>query len=115
MARRATIVDIAEAAGVSIATVDRVLNHRLPVRHETALRVVEAAERIGYHAAGLLKQRMKEAPGRRLGFLLQKPDEFYRALARRWLPKRRPRRTQPAGRSSSSTRKSARQRSRSGY
>jgi LacI family transcriptional regulator len=80
MAPRATIVDIAEAAGVSVATVDRVLNDRLPVRQQTALRVVEAAERIGYHAAGLLKQRIKEAPVRRLGFLLQKRDEFYRAF-----------------------------------
>ncbi len=80
MASRATITDIAAAAGVSVATVDRVLNDRLPVRYETALRVVEAAERIGYHAAGLLKQRIKEAPARRLGFLLQKPDEFYRAF-----------------------------------
>jgi len=54
MVRRATLVDIAEAAEVSVATVDRVLNDRLPVRYETALRVVEAAERVGYHAAGLL-------------------------------------------------------------
>lgn len=80
MARRATILDIAAAAGVSVATVDRVLNNRLPVRIETALRVVEAAERIGYHAAGLMKQRIRERPVRRLGFLLQKRDEFYRAF-----------------------------------
>lgn len=78
--RRATIMDIASTAGVSVATVDRVLNHRLPVRYETALRVVEAAERIGYHAAGLMKQRIKEAPMRRFGFLLQKRDAFYRAF-----------------------------------
>jgi LacI family transcriptional regulator len=81
MARRATIADIAQAAGLSVATVDRVLNHRLPVRYETALRVVDAAERIGYHAAGLLKQRLRETPERRLGFLLQKRDEFYRTFA----------------------------------
>ena len=36
MARRPTIQDIAEEAGVSVATVDRVLNGRLKVREETA-------------------------------------------------------------------------------
>ena len=45
--RRPTIADLAQAAGVSVATVDRVLNGRLPVRSETARKVSEAAERIG--------------------------------------------------------------------
>src|SRR5205823_2279992 len=66
-----------------VATVDRVLNGRLPVREQTALRVVAAAESIGYHATGLLKQRLNEAPQRTFIFLLQKrQDEFYQALAR---------------------------------
>ena len=52
MGRRPTIQDLAENAGVSVATVDRVLNRRLPVRESTALRVVSAAEAIGYHATG---------------------------------------------------------------
>ena len=82
MVKRPTIADLAQASGVSVATVDRVLNRRLPVREETALRVVGAAERIGYHATGLLKQRLAEVPHRDLGFILQKRnDEFYRALA----------------------------------
>ena len=50
MARRPTIGDLAEAAGVSVATVDRVLNGRHPVREETARRVFEAATELGYHA-----------------------------------------------------------------
>ena len=70
MARRPTINDLARAAGVSVATVDRVLNRRLPVREDTALRVVAAAETIGYHATGLLKRRLAEAPRRHFGFLL---------------------------------------------
>ncbi len=78
--KRVTIADLARASAVSVATVDRVLNRRLPVREHTALRVAEAAERIGYHAAGLMKQRIKETPVRRLGFLLQKRGEFYRAF-----------------------------------
>lgn len=82
MVKRPTIQDLAVAAGVSVATVDRVLNRRLPVREDTALRVVEAAERIGFHATGLLRQRVREKPKRSFGFLLQKKDhEFYRNFA----------------------------------
>ncbi|ECF1263574.1 LacI family transcriptional regulator, partial [Salmonella enterica subsp. enterica serovar Uganda] len=36
MSKRATISDLAEEAGVSVATVDRVLNGRLPVKAGTA-------------------------------------------------------------------------------
>lgn len=84
MRKRATIQDLAAAAGVSVATVDRVLNRRLPVKEATAARVVAAAEQIGYHATGLLKQRLAEAPSCSLGFLLQKrSNDFYRAMAER--------------------------------
>jgi LacI family transcriptional regulator len=82
MGKRATITDLAREAGVSVATVDRVLNRRLPVREDTALRVIAAAEVIGYHATGLLKQRMTEVKPCTMGFLLQKrQDDFYKALA----------------------------------
>jgi LacI family transcriptional regulator len=80
--KRPTITDVARVAGVSVATVDRVLNRRFPVREGTAHSVVAAAEQIGYHAAGLLKQRLTEVRQCTLGFLLQKRgDDFYRALA----------------------------------
>lgn len=81
MARR-TIADLAEAAGVGVATVDRVLNGRAPVKAETARRVLEAAEAIGFHASGLLRKRLEEqAVPRVLGFLLQRrTEEFYRIL-----------------------------------
>jgi LacI family transcriptional regulator len=86
MRKRATIQDLAAAAGVSVATVDRVLNRRLPVREATAVRVVAAAEQIGYHATGLLKQRLAEVPSCSLGFLLQKrSNDFYRAMGERLL------------------------------
>jgi LacI family transcriptional regulator len=81
MVKRPTITDLARKAGVSAATVDRVLNRRLPVREDTAIRVVQAAEAIGYHATGLLKRRLTEVPRRTLGFLLQKKqDSFYQAF-----------------------------------
>jgi len=77
--RRPRIADVAQAAGVSVATVDRVLTGRLPVREGTALRVAEAAQRIGFHSAALIQKRLAK-PTRRFGFILQKPDDFYRAL-----------------------------------
>ncbi|GAB1580431.1 LacI family DNA-binding transcriptional regulator [Phyllobacterium phragmitis] len=84
MAKRPTIADLAAEAGVSVATVDRVLNGRLPVREETARRVYEAANAIGYHAAGLIRHRLQQdLPHYHLGFILQRPDQpFYQAFAR---------------------------------
>jgi len=82
MAKRPTINDLAREAGVSVATVDRVLNRRLPVRENTANIVVQAAEKLGYHATSLLRQRLAETPQRHFGFLLQKRnDDFYKLLA----------------------------------
>lgn len=83
MGKRPTISDLAEAAGVSVATVDRVLNRRHPVREETTARVFAAAEAIGYHATALIRRRLEgEAPARTLLFLLQKrADYFYQQLA----------------------------------
>ena len=83
MARRATLRDVAARAGVGVATVDRVLNGRAPVKAETAARVAAAAEALDYHAHGLMRRRMQElAPERTLGFILQKRGKwFYRALA----------------------------------
>jgi LacI family transcriptional regulator len=81
MAKRPTLDDLARAAGVSVATVDRVLNARHRVREPTAERVLGAAEAIGFHAAPLLKRRLRaETPVRTFGFLLQKPDAFYRQV-----------------------------------
>ena len=45
---RPTVHDIAAAAGVSLATVDRVLNQRPGVREVTRLRVEDAIRSIGY-------------------------------------------------------------------
>lgn len=81
--KRPTITDLAKAAGVSVATVDRVLNGRLPVREETARKVSEAAERIGYHAANAIRQRvLADRPEYHLGVVLQKERHaFYQAFA----------------------------------
>ena len=58
---RPTTKDLAKAAGVSLATVDRVLNGRSGVREKTVEAVNEAIERIGFErnqvAAMLARQR----------------------------------------------------------
>jgi len=58
---RPTVHDIAREAGVSLATVDRVLNERAGVRDKTIARVRDAVDRLGYvrdtHAANLARQR----------------------------------------------------------
>jgi LacI family transcriptional regulator len=58
---RATVHDLARAASVSLATVDRVLNRRGGVRAATIERVEQAVDRLGYRrdvaAATLAKQR----------------------------------------------------------
>lgn len=82
MPRRPTIADLSRASGVSVATVDRMLNRRLPVSQASAMLVAAAAEAIGFHAAGLLKKRVEETPQRTFGFVLQKRnDAFYQAVA----------------------------------
>jgi LacI family transcriptional regulator len=84
MVKRPTIVDLARVSGVSKSTIDRLLNRRQPVAEDTSLRVLRAAEQLGYHATGLIKRNVVEAPKRRFGFLLQKKSApFYSALGER--------------------------------
>jgi LacI family transcriptional regulator len=81
---RARIADVAEAAGVSVATVDRVINGRDPVRRPTAEKVLAAAEALGFRAGPSLTRQlvMPARPARRFGFLLlQKHRSFYQRLA----------------------------------
>lgn len=49
---RSTLLDIAREAGVSSATVDRVLNNRAGVRSRTREIVIETAQRLGYISEG---------------------------------------------------------------
>ncbi|MFM2354425.1 MAG: hypothetical protein RLZZ528_161 [Pseudomonadota bacterium] len=78
---RPTVNDIAREAGVSLATVDRVLNARPGVRPGTILRVNEAIDRLGYvrdtAAANLARRRSF-----RFVFLLpDSPTAFLSSLA----------------------------------
>ena len=77
-----TVHDIAREAGVSLATVDRVLNARTGVRPTTVERVHDAVRRLGYvrntHAANLARQRQY-----RFTFVLPEgPSQFVNTLRR---------------------------------
>ena len=64
--RASTLYDVARAAGVSTATVSRVINGSDPVRASTRRRVLEAIEELGYvpdGSAQSLAQRRKEVIG----------------------------------------------------
>jgi LacI family transcriptional regulator len=80
---KATIAILAREAGVSVATVDRVLNGRLKVREETALKVHEAARRINYYGANAIRSRiLADLPEMHFGIILQKErHDFYRDFA----------------------------------
>lgn len=84
MVDRPTITDLARASGVSISTVDRVLNGRARVREDTARRVYDAARQIGYHGAPLIHKRLEEAlPHIRVGLVLHKERQaFYQHFRR---------------------------------
>ena len=83
MPHRPTIADIARVAGVGVATVDRVINARRPVRPATAERVLQAAEAVGYYATALIRRRMAlQLPERVFGLVLQKHDDpLYQGIA----------------------------------
>lgn len=81
MKRRATVHDVARAAGVSLATVDRVLNGRPGVRAATVEKVVAAIAAIGF-SRDLNASLMARARDLRVVFFI--PDgsnEFMHALA----------------------------------
>ena len=82
---RPTIADLAEAAGVSVSTVNRILGGTASVRGATVQRVQAAAERIGFYGIGAIEDRMrKTAPNYRLGFLLQQSKrELYQLFSKK--------------------------------
>ena len=81
---RPTIADVAAAAQVSVATVNRVLSGQHAVRKATAQQVVQAAESLGFYAARALRSRVDvEPPKRTFGFLMQQPGRsLYQILGR---------------------------------
>ena len=80
---RPSIADLAQEAGVSVSTVNRLLHGTAKVRSDTIERIAHAAEKIGFYGLGTLRSREMEArPSYRLGFLLQQSTrEIYQQFA----------------------------------
>ncbi|OLP56311.1 LacI family transcriptional regulator [Rhizobium rhizosphaerae] len=78
VARKVSITDVAKAAGVSIATVDRVLNNRGGVRTDKEDRVLAAARALGIDRA------LDRTPSRtlRVAVLIQPPTNPFHASLR---------------------------------
>ena len=79
---RPTLADLAEAAGVSLSTVNRLLHGSGTVRQETIDRILDAGDEIGFYGLGSLRARKRgNLPHRKLGFLMQ---QSHRPLYRMW-------------------------------
>lgn len=81
--KKSTLQDIAQLAGVGVATVDRVVNRRAPVREATAQKVLQAAYQLGYPLdATLMPDTRRASRALTLGLILL-PDNysFYQQLA----------------------------------
>ena len=75
---RPTIKDLAETAGVSVSTVNRILHDPRSVRQNTRDLVLETAEKIGFYAVGAIQSRISAAKKKyRLGFILQQSHRSY--------------------------------------
>lgn len=81
--KRPTIRDLAETAGVSIATANRVLSGAESVKGDTRVKVQAAAAAIGFYGLGAIQARNAAArPKYRFGVLLLQPHRpFYRLVA----------------------------------
>jgi LacI family transcriptional regulator len=58
---RPTISDLANAAGVSVSTVNRPRHGSTSVRQDTIDQILEAAEEIGFYGFGTIRDRGREA------------------------------------------------------
>lgn len=79
---RPTIKDLAQEAGVSVSTVNRVINNAESVRGSTREIVLSAAEKIGFYGLGSIERSVMQARQTiRLGLILHQGHRvFYREL-----------------------------------
>lgn len=83
---RPTIQDLAQTAGVSIATVNRVIGASGKVSAPTMQRVLDAAQQIGFYGVGALQHRVAATRGQhRLGVIIQTPHRQFSEVLERCL------------------------------
>jgi LacI family transcriptional regulator len=78
---RATLIDVAREAGVSLATVDRVLNRRPGVRSGTVERVEQAMGRLGFRPDPVAARLARGTTYRFVAILPDSSNTFMRMLA----------------------------------
>src|SRR2546427_2483575 len=77
-----SIKDVAEAAGVSTATVSRVLSNGLHVRPEVRKRVIEAIERLGYRP-NLVARSLRSQHSNTIGLIVADiRNPFFTSISR---------------------------------
>jgi len=83
MLKRPTIPDLAEAAGYSVSTVNRVINSPDKVRSYTREHILSVAQNIGFYGVGTIEHSVSSHREKhKLGILLQQGNRtFYRNLA----------------------------------
>src|SRR5213083_1953853 len=78
----ASIKDVAKAAGVSTATVSRVLSNGLHVRPEVRARVMAAVERLGYRP-NLVARSLRSQQSNTLGLIVSDiRNPFFTSISR---------------------------------
>ncbi|MGN8244587.1 LacI family DNA-binding transcriptional regulator [Cellulomonas soli] len=75
MARRVTITDVAQEAGVSVATVSKVINGRDGIARATVAHVQAVVERLGYESS-LVARGMRSSRTHTLGVLVAEFEPF---------------------------------------
>lgn len=76
---KATLLDVAKYAGVSVATVDRVLNKRSGVRKQTIVKVRNAIAALGYER-DILAARLSRATWHRIAFIVPRYPSMFSCL-----------------------------------
>lgn len=77
-----TIKDVARQAGVSIATVSRVLNNKSTVAPDLAAKVNHAVEQLGYHPNSIART-LKNDSSKTIGFVVSDiSNDFFTRMAR---------------------------------
>jgi LacI family transcriptional regulator len=80
---RATISDVAKAAGLSVSSVNRALHQPQSVRPETLKSILQAAEAVGFYGIGSIRDSIHSSrPKVRIGImLLQRNRSLYKSMA----------------------------------
>ena len=72
----ATIKDVAERAGVTVTTVSRMLNGRVPVSEKTTKRIHQAMDELGYHPNEAARALAKKSSNV-IGLIVPSAENFF--------------------------------------